>query len=375
MRILLLSAYDAASHRRWRQGLLEHFPEHDWQVLTLPARHFSWRIRGNSLTWAVAERALLERQYDLLIATSMVDLASLKGLVPALAGVPGVAYFHENQFAYPVSAHQLESIDPQMVTLYTALAADRLAFNSDYNRRSFLEGVGQLLAKFPDAVPGGIVDLLAARSSVLPVPLEAACFADRTAAGIEGVAGRPLHVVWNHRWEYDKGPDRLLAIVERLLTRDVDFEISVLGEQFRQRPDAVDRLRRRLDEHEGRLRHWGYIESTDAYRRHLRTGDVVLSTATHDFQGLSVLEAVAAGCVPLLPDRVCYPDWFRREFLYPSLIDDADREADAAADAIARLARQKASGDLPQPPSVRGLGWPALSGDYANLLRPAGIGV
>jgi len=373
MRILLLSAYDAASHRRWREGLIARFPEHDWQVLTLPARHFSWRIRGNSLTWAVAERAVLERAYDLLIATSMVDLASLKGLVPALARVPSIAYFHENQFAYPAGARRFESIDPQMVTLYTALAADRLAFNSDYNRRSFLAGVEQLLAKFPDAVPPGIVDLLAARSSVVPVPLEAACFVARTDA--ENAGGRPVHLIWNHRWEYDKGPDRLLAVVERLLERGVDVEISVLGEQFRQRPDEFDVLKRRLDARAGLLRHWGHIDSIDAYRRHLRSGDVVLSTALHDFQGLSVLEAVAAGCMPLLPDRMCYPEWFPREFLYPSFVDDPDREADAAADAFERLAARLAAGEVARPPSVRNLGWPELSDLYAELLRPTIIGV
>ena len=145
MRILLLSAYDAASHRRWREALVAQFSEHDWQVLTLPARHFRWRIRGNSLTWAMSDRGVLEQDYDLLVATSMVDLATLKGLVPKLAEVPSIAYFHENQFAYPASGRQFDSVDPQMVTLYTALAADRLAFNSEYNRETFLRGVERLL--------------------------------------------------------------------------------------------------------------------------------------------------------------------------------------------------------------------------------------
>jgi len=95
MRILLLSAYDAHSHRRWRQGLVAAFPEWRWTVLTLPPRFFSWRVRGNSLSWAFSERETLEQSYDVLVATSMTDLSALKGLVPALV------YCHENQFAYP----------------------------------------------------------------------------------------------------------------------------------------------------------------------------------------------------------------------------------------------------------------------------------
>ena len=179
MRILLLSAYDAASHRRWREGLVAAFPDHEWQVLALPARHFSWRIRGNSLIWANSDRPVLERGYDLIVSTSMVDLATLKGLVPSLANVPAVVYFHENQFAYPTRERQFDSVEPKMVTLYAALAADRIAFNSDYNRSTFMGGVETLLASLPDAVPAGIVESLAAKSVVLPVPLENPCFKSR----------------------------------------------------------------------------------------------------------------------------------------------------------------------------------------------------
>ena len=98
MRILLLSAYDAQSHKYWRQGLVAQFPEHDWTQLVLPGRYFSWRIRGNSMQWALGERATLDQPYDLVIATSMVDLASLKGFVPNLATIPSMLYFNENQF-------------------------------------------------------------------------------------------------------------------------------------------------------------------------------------------------------------------------------------------------------------------------------------
>src|SRR5690606_35019293 len=84
-RILLLSAYDAASHKHWRQQLVTLFPGSHWTELVLPARYFSWRIRGNSLSWAFNHRQKLTDNYDLLIATSVCDLASLRGFVPELA--------------------------------------------------------------------------------------------------------------------------------------------------------------------------------------------------------------------------------------------------------------------------------------------------
>ena len=96
MRILLLSAYDAQSHKYWREALVDEFPEHHWTQLVLPGRYFSWRIRGNSMQWALGAKATLDQPYDLVLATSMVDLASLKGFVANLANIPSILYFHEN---------------------------------------------------------------------------------------------------------------------------------------------------------------------------------------------------------------------------------------------------------------------------------------
>ncbi|MFC6979090.1 tRNA-queuosine alpha-mannosyltransferase domain-containing protein [Microbulbifer taiwanensis] len=53
---MLLSAYDADSHKRWRRGLVAAIPEWQWTQLTLPPRYFSWRIRGNSLSWGRGRR-------------------------------------------------------------------------------------------------------------------------------------------------------------------------------------------------------------------------------------------------------------------------------------------------------------------------------
>ncbi|HAU17476.1 MAG TPA: DUF3524 domain-containing protein, partial [Marinobacter adhaerens] len=110
-RILLLSGYDAASHRRWREQLSAMFPRYEWQFLALPPRFFRWRIRGNPLSWL--NEPLLQESWDLIIATSMVDLATLRGLHPRLANTPCLLYMHENQFAFPVSSGQNASADPQ----------------------------------------------------------------------------------------------------------------------------------------------------------------------------------------------------------------------------------------------------------------------
>jgi glycosyltransferase involved in cell wall biosynthesis len=361
MRVLLLSAYDAHSHRRWREGLVAAFPEWDWTVLTLPPRNFAWRIRGNSLSWAFGERALLERPFDLLVATSMTDLSTLRGLVPALTRLPTLVYCHENQFAYPLARQQPGRVESMMVNLYTLLAADRVAFNSGWNRASCIDGVQGLLNKMPDAVPRGVVAHIAAKSVVLPVPLETDWFA----ADAARAAGDPLSIVWNHRWEYDKAPERMFAALLRLQQAGMDFRVHVLGQQFREHPAVFADMHASLG---ARIGAWGMLQDVADYRRILQQSDIVLSTALHEFQGLAVQEAVACGCVPLVPDRLAYPDFFAAPYRYPSYVDDCECESAAIAGRILQWCGSDGVQGLPAVPDLSGLCWAQQKSAYAAEL-------
>jgi len=362
VRILLLSAYDAHSHRYWWQGLKAAMPEHDWTVLTLPARHFAWRIRGNSLSWGLGEHQLLNQSYDLLIATSMTDLSSLRGLVPHLAGIPSLLYFHENQFAYPLGNQARPQVEPQIVSLYAALAADYLCFNSAYNRNTFLSGAALLLDRLPDHIPDGIGESLQQKSSVLAVPLQAAAGAASANKNRHG----PIQILWNHRWEYDKAPERLLLALRKLTDNHIDFRLHITGQQFRNQPDAFASIKDAFHQH---IDTWGYIEDADSYQALLRRCDVVLSTALHDFQGLAILQAVQAGCLPVVPARLAYPELLPATCCYDSHSQSPEQESEALAGHLAQLAQLHASGSLPAAPDISALSWANMASDYRDLLH------
>ena len=299
--IWLLSAYRADSHATWGDWLTSELQEFNWSTVELPGRHFAWRIRGNPLSWL---NALPDESPDLIVATSMVDLATLKGLHSRLAGVPALYYFHENQFAYPHSDAQTTSVEAQMVQLYGALCADRVLFNSGYNRKTFLDGVETLLSRMPDRVPVGIVDRLEATSGVLPVPVEPVRPAPRPDPGL---------VLWNHRWEYDKRPDRFATVMIELAERGVDFRLALLGPRPKQPPEPLLRLRRKLPDRivaDGRL-------PRDEYREIIARAGIAVSTSNHEFQGISMLEASSAGVRVLVPDALCYPELYPAECRYP----------------------------------------------------------
>ncbi len=348
MKALLLSAYDAASHRVWRENLQAMLPQIAWTTLTLPPRHFAWRVRGNSLSWAFKQRPVLTADHDFLLCTSMTDLCALRGFVPSLGRLPTIVYCHENQFAYPENpqAAVMNAVEPQMLSLYTALCADRLVFNSDWNRASFLQGATALLRKLPDEVPEGLPERLA-EGVVLPVPLDASLWQPRPAVHEPDV----LTLVWNHRWEFDKGPALLLAIVEALMQRRVRFRLHLLGQRFRQAPPEFDLLQTRLAQWHGetgiRPGHTGHVAEHEAYRQWLAGSDVVLSTALHDFQGLALQEASALGCAALAPARLVYPEYLAPEHLYQGTGSVAEQAASAAT-RLLDWAQRKAAG-LPLP--------------------------
>ena len=368
VKVLLLSAYAAHSHEYWRTGLEAMFPSWQWRVLSLPPRHFSWRLRGNPLYWSQAERETLEHAWDLLIATSMVDLATLRGLVPALAAVPTVLYFHENQFAYPQDGQRHSLLEAQIVSLYSSLAADRVVFNSEYNRNSFLQGCSALLRKLPDRVPAGINSVLERYSSVLPVPLQA----DVLRTGRSHWPGRslagtvqPLRLQWVGRFEHDKGGDALLVILQQLEQCEVDYELAVTGQQFRQSPAEFKEIHHAFQH---RLVQFGYLESRAEYLAQLRAADIVLSTSRHEFQGLAVLEAVSCGCLPCLPARLVYPEIYPRQYCYQSTPQQLEMEAAAAVEMIVSQAAALRSGEC-ESVDVSAFQAYFLAPQYEKLLR------
>jgi len=364
MRVLLLSAYAAGSHVHWREQLAVMLPDWQFTVLELPPRHFNWRVRGNPLFWSVAERNTLEASYDLVLATSMVDLATLRGLVPALSLIPCALYFHENQFAYPASPGQQGLLEAQMVSLYAALAADSLLFNSGFNRDSFLGGIAALLARLPDCIPPGVEDMLRHKASVVPVPIDTVPARESGKTWFQGSPGGPLRLLWAGRFEYDKGGDRLLLLLEALEQRALDYQLALVGQQFRQVPAVFGEIEERFAH---RIVHSGYLPNRDDYRALLAQSDIVISTALHEFQGLAVLEAVARGCLPLLPARQVYPELVEEPFLYPSLEDAPEQEAAGAVAALESLAERLARGDHERP-SVEAFAGDTLAARYREQL-------
>lgn len=322
-RVLLLSAYEAVSHRYWAQSLMAQLDDMSWTLLSLPPRHFSWRIRGNPLSWWLKEQETLSQPFDVVLATSMVDIATLIGLFPHLGQARKVIYFHENQFAYPESDEQMPQVEAKMVNLYAALAADTVVFNTAYNRDSFIDGARRFLKKMPENLPAAKpLERLRQQAVVLPVPITPL---GSTLSTLPATNPNPRRIIWNHRWEYDKNPDDFFAVLFTLSKQQVPFELAVLGQCFRDVPVIFSQAEKRLAAH---IICWG-PQPEAKYQALLSGGGIVVSTTWHEFQGLAIMEAAQRGALPLVPDRLCFPELYpqcyrydgTREGLYQRLLD------------------------------------------------------
>jgi hypothetical protein len=126
MRILLIEPYFGGSHRLWAEGYAAA-SGHEVTIVSHPARWWAWRMAGASVTLARQVEALASTGYrpDVLLASSMVDVAALRNFLhPSIGRPPLAVYFHESQFTYPTSPQQRTETSFAFLNWTSALAAD-----------------------------------------------------------------------------------------------------------------------------------------------------------------------------------------------------------------------------------------------------------
>lgn len=314
-KILLIEPYYGGSHKRFLEGLSNHVDAR-FILMSLPAR--KWKMRMQlSAPWFINQLAILpaaERSFDTVLCSSFIDVAVFRAMAASLEGwnrrCRYLTYFHENQFCYPGfldkhTSHQFTSIN-----FTSALVSDSIAFNSEYNRSSFLKHCGSYLDKAADMELGDTITALHKKSLVLYPGIDFSLL-DRLERRTS--ASRVKTIVWNHRWEHDKNPEEFFDTLYRLQDDGIDFKLCMLGQNFTHSPVCFDEARERLA---NKIVQWGHVDNIQQYFARLTGSDIVVSTALHEFFGIAVLEAVRAGCVPVLPKRLAYPEIFDNRFLY-----------------------------------------------------------
>ena len=370
LNVLALEPWYGGSHKNFLDGLVGH-SRHRFHAVTMAARFWKWRMHGGAVTLArKAAQALGEGfRPDVLLATDMVNLPAFLALMRgALADVPVVLYFHENQLTYPLPPEAERDATYAYINYLSCLAADRVVFNSRFHHDAFLEALPGLLRAFPDYTHLHTVGEIRRKSTVLHLGIDLAghdAYADVRRQRRPGEA--PI-VLWNQRWEYDKRPEAFFHLMNRLDDAGCPFRLILAGEHFERQPREFEQAFERYAE---RILHYGYAEDFEEYSRLLHRADVVVSTARHEFFGIAMMEAIYCGCHPLLPNRLSYPelipDALHRPLLHAPVLYENDEDLFHVLHDLLR-GRERS---LP-PATLKGiperLAWPEHAAAYDDLL-------
>lgn len=307
LKILLVEPFAAGSHKQWAQGF-QKFSSHEVVILSLPGRHWKWRMHGAAVTLAEEFRNL-DFCPDLIIASDMLDLATFKGLIASkMRNIPCVLYFHENQLTYPWSTADSDTELGRdnhyaFINYTSALVADRVFFNSDYHRKSFMLALPAFLSKFPDHQNLSTMAEIKNKSLVAYLGMDLRSLDDECLKHSE--RRKRATVLWNHRWEYDKNPREFFEALYAIQRRGLEFNLIVLGEQFKNSPKVFKEAKEILAD---RILHWGFVNDRREYAKWLWESDILPVTSYQDFFGGSIVEAMYCNVNPLLPNRLAYPE-------------------------------------------------------------------
>ena len=331
MRILAIEPYYGGSHQAFLDQWIEK-SVHQWQLVTLPAHHWKWRMRHAPIWSAEKVRQLWRSgaRWDVLFCSDMLDLAAFLGLAgSAICQLPAVVYFHENQLTYPTRFDQQRDLHFALTNFTTALAAREVWFNSHFHSRSFFTALQTWLRSLPDYPPLEQLRSIEAKSHIQPPGIDVQGIQQQSTVG-------PLHIAWAARWEHDKGPEFFFAALRILKQQQIDFRITICGQVFREIPTVFQQAEREFHDH---ICHWGPIESHTDYLHKLSRADVFVSTAQHEFFGLSVMESIAMGLTPLLPNRLSYPELLDAPYNPATSTFIYDGSSSDLADRLITLAR------------------------------------
>lgn len=268
-------------------------------------------MHGGAVTLA---RMFNQRPFtpDLILSTDMLDLTTFLALTRRdTAHVPSLLYMHENQLTYPLPSdgrtgpmrRQLGQRDQHyaFINYSSMLAADAVWFNSHHHAHSWFTAVPHFLKHFPEYNELDSVQQLQAKSQVMPVGID---FARLQRPSPTNPPNQPPLILWNQRWEYDKNPDAFLRALQAAAETGLPFRLALCGQQYGRRPPALHAITSQFSQ---QIVHVGHADPA-TYQQLLWQADLVISTAHHEFFGISILEALHCHTFPLLPNRLSYPE-------------------------------------------------------------------
>lgn len=302
-RILLVEPWFSGSHRRWANGY-QRASTHEVAIVSLSEGPWRWRLRAGALPLSadIGRYVSEHGQPDLLLVSGLVDVSQLLGLCRRdLGSIPVVVFQHESQIVYPTVSGNVDA-EAVLRNWLSWCSADVVLFNSAFHRQAVLDTLPVFLYQRPEADQLFALEEVLARFEVMPVGVNLP--EAQTPGSLRSEAPTSPVVLWPHRWENDKDPTAFLAALRRLRRAGLPVRLVLAGRE----PAVASEVRATIvDEFSDWILATGPFDRA-RYDELLSQSDIVVSCANHEFFGVATVEALAAGCVPVLPNNLAYPE-------------------------------------------------------------------
>jgi hypothetical protein len=275
-----------------RRAMLEavsRCSRHRWTILKLPARRIERRLMV-SAQW-FAEHIARNRvgKVDVVFGSEAMNMAEFLRLRPELSHKPSVVYFHDNQLP-ELGREQDYECETDLVNLNSAMAAGEVWFNSIYNLRSFLSRASAMVARHVELQSPNPMPRLTAKAHLVPPPIDLAAVQEP-----EFGDGTPLRDPRSILFD-TRGADHatLLRVFAELERRREAMNLTLIG-TLRGLPASVRPII---------LNEWDDARHVQA----LRQASVFVTARAHAPADDLVVRALAAGCLPIVPNDGVYPE-------------------------------------------------------------------
>lgn len=325
-----------ASHQTWAEGYQRASTEHDVRIEVISGERWKYRMMAASAEW----ESKVSEDDDILVIDGMFDVTILVALLMKRTKKPKIlVYLHENQLTTPFTSQDRDKKNNThwhygMAHWRSLLVADGFVFNSQTHLEAFATALPKIInEQCPrDAVQwqlkraqelletqctvlryGLELDELLLQSKTKKRPLDAVIQEGSSPTTIMTENNKKIPtILWNARLEEDKNPAAFLDLMHQVRRRKVKegFRLIILGTDPSKEKKWESRIRKEFAKE---LLYLGWCKDRKEYSQWLRKASIVISTAQHETFGISIVESVYCGALPLLPKRLSYPELFPLE--------------------------------------------------------------
>jgi hypothetical protein len=296
-------------HGGIRRAMLEavsRCSRHRWTILKLPARRIERRLMVAAQWFAEQIARNGVGKVDLVFSSEALNLAEFMRLRPELSRKPSVVYFHDNQLPELDREEDYES-ETDLVNLNSAASASEIWFNSIYNLRSFLSRASGMVARHPELQNPNPMPRLTAKAHLVPPPID---LGSASKSGLEAPAARdPRAIVIDTR-----GADHVMLkrVFDGLAQCGEPLKLTLIG-RVSGLPASLCPIT---------LNEWDDARHVAA----LRASGVFVSARQDAAADELAVRALAAGCLPIVPNAGVYPELLV-EALHDRCVHDGTAES------------------------------------------------